>query len=205
MKILKTNLAICAVGTLMLFASQVRAQTVVYSGTAPGSGSLMRIEGTSSIHDWTVEGKMIGGKMELDPAFEADLKTLKTKPKVSIRIPVRSLQDTKKQLAMDNAMYEAFKSTTYPNVEYQLLDLKPKDSKFEATGTLTVAGVTKTNVMPVSFERLDKSKIKVSGSTAVKMSDFNIKPPVISAINIKTGDEVKLSFEWVVKKSEIAK
>ncbi len=205
------NLVVTVAGFLL--AAQLHAQTVRYSGTAPGNGSLVKIDGTSSIHDWTVEGKMIGGSMEIDPGFDADLKTLKSAPKVSVKIPVQQLHDIAKQKGMDEVFYQAMKATpdpndenarTYPNIEYRLIELKPKDDgKFEATGALTVAGVTKTNTMTVTFERVDSSKIKVSGSTATKMSDFNIKPPVL--LGIKTGDEVKLSLDWVVKKAEAPK
>ena len=202
-RIWNLNWVVAAAG--LFLAAQLHAQTVRYVGTLPGNGSLVKIDGTSSIHDWTVEGKMIAGKLEIDPGFDADLKTIKTTPTATVKIPVGSLQDKLKQIAMDNVMRQAL-NTNYPNIEYRLFSLKPKEgSSFDATGTLTIAGVTKTNTMPVTFERVDKSKIKVSGSTPIKMSDFNVRPPVLTALSIKTGDDVKLSFEWVVKKDEAAK
>src|SRR2546425_35552 len=72
-------------------------------------------------------------------------------------------------------------------------------SQFDAKGELTISGVTRTNTMPVNFERTAKDKIKVKGATTVKMTDFGIKPPAPSILGlspIKTGDEVKLTFEW---------
>ena len=200
------NSVVAAAG--LLVAAQLHAQTVRYTGTAPGNGSLVKIEGTSTIHDWTVEGKMVGGSMEIDPGFDADLKTLKITPKVLVKIPVQQLHDIAKQKGMDEVFYQAMKATDYANIEYRLNDLKAKEGgKFEATGSLTVAGVTKTNTMSVIFERVDSSKIKVSGSTSMKMSDFNIKPPVlgVAGVSIKTGDEIKLSLGWVVKKTEAPK
>lgn len=198
----KLNLVVTAAGFLL--AVQLHAQTVRYSGTPPGNGSLVKIDGTSTLHDWTIEGKMIGGSMEIDPGFDADLKTLKSTPKVLVKIPVQQLHDVAKQKGMDEVLYQAMKATDYSNIEYRLIELKPKDGgKFEATGSLTVAGVTKTNTMLVTFERVDSSKIKVTGSIATKMTDFNIKPPVL--VGIKTGDEVKLSVNWVVKKAEAPK
>ena len=202
----KLNLAVAVAGFLL--AAQLHAQNVRYSGTAPGNGSLVKIEGTSTIHAWTVDGKMIGGSMEIDPGFDADLKTLKSTPKVSVKIPVQQLHDRAKQKGMDEVLYQAMKATDYSNIEYRLIELKAKDGgKFEATGSLAVAGVTRTNIMAVTFERVDNSKIKVSGSIPMKMSDFNIKPPVlgVAGVSIKTGDEVKLSLDWVVKKAEAPK
>jgi len=72
----------------------------------------------------------------------------------------------------------------------------------EATGTLTVHGVAKPNTMPVTIERIADRKLKVTGTTSVKMTDHGIKPPSPPLIGglIKTGDEVKITFEWVTTK-----
>lgn len=168
-------------------------------------GSMVRIDGTSTIHDWATIGKAIGGTMELDAAFDADLKSLKETPKVDIVIPVRQL---KSQVAvgapkMDQVMQEHMNMKDHPRIEYKLLKLTPKDGKFEAEGALTVSGVTKTNVMTVAFERVD-GKVKVSGSTPLKITDFNIKPPApdIGLGMIKTGDDIKITFEWLTAKAK---
>jgi polyisoprenoid-binding protein YceI len=170
-------------------------------------GSTVKMDGTSSIHDWTVIGGTIGGTMELDPAFDADLKTVKETPKVSVIIPVRQL---KSQVAagaarMDQVMQEHMNMKDHPRIEYKLLKLTPKEDKFQAEGELTISGVTRTNIMTVSFERVESSKIKVSGQTTVKMTDHGIKPPapqILGMPTISTGDEVKLAFEWLTAKAK---
>ncbi|MEW6160340.1 MAG: YceI family protein, partial [Verrucomicrobiota bacterium] len=168
-------------------------------------GSKIKIDGTSTIHDWSVESQIIKGYMELDTAFDGDLKTMKVKPKVEVTIPVRSLKSGKK--LMDNVMHEAMKQTEHPQIEYRLLEMTPKgDGKgpagpfqYDAKGTLKVSGVTRTNTMTVNMERLDPTKIKVTGVTKLKMTDFGIKPPApdIGLGLIKTGDDVKITFEWI--------
>ena len=168
----------------------------------------MRVEGTSSIHDWVVESRALGGFMELDPAFDADLKTLTTTPKVEVTIPVRQLKSTDNSKKMDANTWEHLSYTNHPAIKYRLLSLTPKaggttgPASFDAKGELTVAGVTRTNTMPITMERIDKTKIKVTGSTTLKMTDFGIQPPTIAILFVKTGDDVKLSFEWMTAKSE---
>src|SRR5260370_40073362 len=58
-------------------------------------GSKMRIEGTSTIHDWQVESKIIGGSIEVGPNFPAepgqDVKTGKRDAQGNADNPVRSL------------------------------------------------------------------------------------------------------------------
>ena len=167
-------------------------------------GSSVKMEGTSTVHDWTTIG-IIGGSMELDAAFDADLKTVKETPKVAVVIPVRQLksQVTPGGPRMDQVMQEHMNAKQFPRIEYKLAELTAKDGKLEAKGDLTVSGVTKTVVMPVAFERVEGGKLKVSGSATVKMSDFNIKPPnpEFAGVGIKTGDEVKITFDWLTAKA----
>jgi polyisoprenoid-binding protein YceI len=68
----------------------------------------------------------------------------------------------------------------------------------EAKGELVVAGVTSTVTMPIKVLPLGDKKLKVTGNLTMKMSDFKIEAPApkIALGLIKTGDEVKLIFEW---------
>src|SRR5258705_8612885 len=74
--------------------------------------SKLRIEGTSTIHDWTVEGSIIGGFLEADPQFASDPGVVsKVRPNVEVTIPVRQIKSDKK--AMDNVMWEAMKQKEF--------------------------------------------------------------------------------------------
>src|SRR6185436_3020073 len=91
---------------------------------AQPAGSKIKIDGTSTIHDWTIECNLVPGSMELDASFDADLKTLKVAPKVEVSIPVRQLKSGKKP--MDSVMQDAMKAKNHPKIEYRLIDLTPK-------------------------------------------------------------------------------
>src|SRR2546421_8250270 len=146
----------------VLLARSAQAQNTVRYQAQPG-GSKVKIDGTSSLHDWTVESRAVGGTMELDPAFDADLKTLTTTPKVEVTILVRQLKNTDNKPSMDKTMYEHMNAKDYPTIKYRLLELTPKAgattgsaSQFNAKGELTVSGVTRTNSMPITMEHTDK-------------------------------------------------
>jgi len=174
-------------------------------------GSLVQIDGTSNIHDWTVKGGVIKGFIEADPEFPASAAVPGVKPpRVEVTIPVRTL---KSQVAigakkMDEIMQEHMNMAQWPNIEYRLVELLPKQTnsaagttfQFDAVGALTVSGVTRTNRMPVKIERVGQDKLKVTGSTNLKMTDFGIKPPApaLALGVIKTGDDVTVRVEWVV-------
>jgi len=187
----------------MLLAAQLSADTVRYDAQPVGSKS--KIEGTSTIHDWTMESSVVGGYMEVDAKFPESALTdpAAAKPKVEAFMPVRSFKSYNKR--MDEVMQEHMNEPKHKKIEYKLIDLKPKSVagatgalQFDATGVLTINGTAKTNTMPVTIEKKD-GKIKVTGSTSLKMSDFGVKPPApsIGLGLIKTGDDIKVSVEWL--------
>jgi len=178
----------------------------------PGGGKV-KIEGTSSIHDWNMESPVIGGFMETDAGFpESALKGgAAAKPKVEIFIPVRSLKSYNKR--MDEVYQEHMEEPKFKKMEYKLTELKakgdaPKAGKceFDAVGALNIHGVSKAFTMPVTIEKIEVEKegkkvqqLKIVGATPLKMSDYGVKPPnpnIPGIGQITTGDEIKVTFEW---------
>ncbi len=196
---------------LALFgATAARAQTVGHYTTDPAGKSELKMEGTSTIHDWEVITAIISGSIDADAGFpESALKpdAAAPKPKVQLFIPVRSLksQVTLGASTMDGVMRDHMEETKFKRIEYTLTDLKPKGAtngavQFDAVGALTVHGVTNTLTMPVVIKR-DGKKLIVTGAAPLKMSSFAIppvEPKILGMPTIKTGDEVKISFTWAV-------
>jgi len=183
-----------------------------------GLTNLVRIEGTSTIHDWQVEGHFIGGSAELGSGLpvrlgeQALLGTVDAK--VSVFIPVRSLKSVEKDGrpysdSMDEIMYTKLRDQAYKQISYILTALTLKEQPhemtepflYEATGSLSVAGVTNAITMPVTVLPDPAGRIQFAGSVKVKMTDFKISPPAPTFGSlIKTGDEVTLKFVWWVKR-----
>jgi polyisoprenoid-binding protein YceI len=193
--------------TLLASGSFSAADTVRY--TPVPNSSKLRIDGTSTIHDWHADTGVVGGFMEMEATFpDPSGKSAPSaiKPKIEVKIPVRSLQSSGGK-RMDAVMQEHMKLDQHKIIDYRVLELTPKagttagpSAQFDAKGTLTIAGVTRTNTMPVTIERTDK-QLKVKGSTALKMTDFGIQPPApdVGLGLIRTGDDIKLTFEWVTE------
>src|SRR5215831_15367217 len=96
---------------LLLAVAPLQAQDTVKYVAKPGS--TVKMEGTSNIHDWTVNGQIISGSMEVSSAFDKDLKTLAPLPKVSVSIPVRSLKSTSGK-KMDEVMQDHMNMKDHP-------------------------------------------------------------------------------------------
>lgn len=191
-----------------------------YAAFAAGVTNLVRIEGTSTIHDWQVEGHLVGGSAELGPGFltrpGAEARPGPVEAKGNVFIPVRSLKSVEKDGrpysdAMDEIMYGKLLAETHRRITYTLTSLTLKEPPheagapflYEATGKLTVAGVTNTIIMPVSVSLTAGGPIRFAGSVRVKMTDFKIQPPQpsVGGLSIKTGDEVTLKFVWWVNRA----
>ena len=185
----------------------------------PGLTNLVRIEGTSTVHDWQVEGRLIGGSAELGtglpPHSGAQALPGTVDAKVNVFIPVRSLKSVEKDGspysdAMDEIMYGKLRDQANKRITYTLTSLTLKEQphemtdpyQYEATGKLAVAGVTNVIIMPVAVLPDPAGRIQFAGSVKVKMTDFKITPPSPSfgGVSIKTGDEVTLSFVWWVNR-----
>jgi hypothetical protein len=197
------------IACLLSLATSLRAQTPVRYKSSP-IGSTVKIEGSSTIHDWKMTGRLIGGYLEvpagvtLDPskAEQPGVKDGKLEAKAEVSIPVSSMQSGTQ--GMDEVMQAAMNVTDYPRIQYHLTEMLLKQPHaagtpllFDTKGELAVAGVTNKISMPVSIDTTEKTKLKVIGSTPLLMTDYNVRPPVKAGI-FKTTNNITVSFEWVI-------
>jgi hypothetical protein len=200
-------------GTLVLAlnASLLAADTVKYD--AQPTGSEMKIDGTSTIHDWYCKSGIISGGFEAEQAWQKDvsLKSVTSlgpgkAPVCKVSIPVRTLKSSSGRI-MDGIMIDAMKGKEFTSIDYKLTEMVIKGEvpatgspvTFDCKGELTVSGTTNKVSFPVKMERVGDDKLKFSGTTKVKMTDYGIKPPApsIGLGMIKTGDEVTLTWTWM--------
>jgi len=181
------------------------------------AGTTVKIAGTSSLHDWEMEGSTIGGYIELGPGvnlgkdltIRADLEN-KVPAKVRVIIPVSTIHSKADHLpgTMDDLMQKAMKADDFRTIEYNLTEMtikgphvagKPFD--FDTKGELVIAGKTNQVSFPVTIEPLDDGKIKVVGAAPVKMTDYGVTPPApnFGLGMMKCGDAVTIKFDWTLK------
>jgi YceI-like domain len=177
------------------------------------SGSKMRIEGTSTVHDWQAESPLILGYIEVGPNFPLEPGQNATPGKVEVKgeatTTVNSLRSIEKDGkaysdTMDQKMHDMMSYTTHPKIIYRPKELVlkevPKDKNepyvFDSRGELEIAGVTNTISMPIKVTPMAGGRVKISGTIGLKMTDYKIEPA--SIVFAKTGNDVKVIFEWVL-------
>jgi hypothetical protein len=200
--------------TMFIGAACLEASDIVQYRAKPRE-SKMSIEGTSNVHDWLVEGWIIGGTLRAGPGFTTDPQLVQPGNldlQGEVMIPVRTLKSVKDgkpyDSRMDDAMYEEMKMAEHPQIRYTLTQLALKELSqnakdpflLAAEGELTIAGVTRQISMPIQMRVPDENSLDFSGAVSLKMSDFGIGPVSRLGGLFRTGDEVKLMFRWVVGK-----
>lgn len=197
-----------ALMTAAIIAASAQAESITYTAK---TGSELKISGTSSVHDWEVKTRLIGGKMIWDSSFplnpsKAVLPKLTATPKISVIVLVRNIESGKQR--MNEVMHGAMNAEKHKYARYSLTEIKLADTKrkvgdpivFETKGKLDVNGKSAPVSMQVSIANVEGGKLKVSGKTKLKMSQFGIVPPApkIALGLITTGDEVTVEFSWFV-------
>lgn len=168
----------------------------------------MKINGTSTIHDWTSDVQTIKGTIKLPASwFDKDkVEEGNEVVDVDLEIPVKSIESGKS--GMNKNTYEALKHKKHPTIYFNLqsasiAEVKEGDKEFtlNTSGSLTVAGTTKNISMNVSGKRLDDKTFSFKGSHTMKMSEFNIEPPSAMWGTVTAGDEITISFDLTAKPS----
>ena len=165
----------------------------------PATGSFIRIEGTSTLHDWKMEGTTISGNVTAPPIEQ----WTSTAPpsEASVIIPVTSIKS--EHAKMDKLMAEALKAGVNPTIRYELTNavLAQPGTSFvlNTRGKLTIAGVTRDVDMQIAGTRDANGTYTLTGQLPIRMTDYGIKPPTAMMGTIRTGNDVKVTFGWVVK------
>jgi polyisoprenoid-binding protein YceI len=194
------------------------AEGQIRFNSQPGK-SAVKVQGSSTFHDWEMDGAVIGGFIELGAGVEIDeakgaitgLQGGKMPATVRANINIKAIHSKADHLpeVMDHLMQEHLQADTYPSVRFQATALALTNSaagkpfEFSATGDLSIAGVTNSVSIPVTIEQSDATHLRVVGTAQIKMSAFKIEPPVVNVAGLptmKTGDDVTIGIDWTVQK-----
>lgn len=161
--------------------------------------SLITVDGTSTLTDWTVEAKKFTGSLRVN-AKKSSKSYLKkgSISTISLLIPVKNIRSEKGEI-MDNKIYKALKTEEFPNIVYSLINTVEFDTfdmgitSIRVSGILYVAGVKKIiqSQMEATFQN---DILTLNGKVKIKLSKFNIAPPSAMFGQIETGDDITINL-----------
>lgn len=188
-KMKRLALTISVLLTILLINNEAISQRAYTLDSNPN----LKVEGTSSIHDWHMESTKATGKAEMTPGANG-AETIKS---LSFTMPVESLKSGKGQ--MDTNAYKALKTDKYPDIQFVLTEVSSiNGTQIKAKGKLTITGSSKVISLDVTQKAVGNS-IEFSGTLPIKFSEFNVSPPTAVFGTIKTGDALQLSFTVTFK------
>lgn len=167
------------------------AQAAKAPGITVSPESKIWFDGDSTLHRFSFKSK----KHEVTAAGSASAAKL---DKLEVEIPVKGLKSG--DGTMDGNMYRALDADKYPTIRFTLSNAKVKagsgDLDVDASGTLTIAGTEK----PITIKaegKIEGNTFRVKGSKELMMSEFGVKPPVISLLvaKISVKDRVVINYD----------
>lgn len=165
-----------------------------YLGIAQGtytlsSDSKLTVDGTSTIHDWTVAANSLAGSITMKDGL----------PKaIEFKVEVAGIQ-SERGATMDKKMHAALKKEEHPEITFVLAEIKNSTSLI---GTLNIAGYEKTVEIPVKMNT-DNTSLKISGQYTITLQEYGIEPPTAMFNQIIVGDVVTVKFDMVFLKIDI--
>lgn len=188
MKALRT---LTFLGVLIAAAAFSAMSTAAQNYTLQPESKLW-IDGTSTRSDFTVHANELQAAMSLDAETGVPSELNFTVPSAEIK--------SNSSTIMDRLMHEALKVSEHPTITYELVEATASGESapmLKTTGRLTLAGVTNEIEMDVTSESGDDGAVRYTGSTPLKMTDYDMQPPTAMFGSLRTADDVTVSFEIV--------
>lgn len=160
-------------------------------------GVKVSVKGNSTLHEWEAVASDI---KDYPTTIATDLKTSSGFEDFGFKVGVESL-DGGRGSSMNNKINKALLSTDHPNIVFtsskvELMEgAEAGQSKIKSMGTLEIAGKSLEVEVEASVNQED-NQLVISGSKALKMSDFGIEPPTAMFGQIKTRDDIEVHFEF---------
>lgn len=164
--------------------------------------SRLWVGGTSSIRGWECKATTFSAAIESAPNAAATvLAGEKAVGAASLTVPVDKLECGNGQ--MNGHMRKALRLDEHPQITFSLAsyELSRSNDSLLVTmaGSLTLGGTEK----PIELAGLAASApdggLRVTGTYALRMTDFGLKPPTLMFGRIKVHDLVKVGFDVVLK------
>lgn len=185
------NQARVALLSLLVFALPALALADGVKTYTPAAGSTLAVDGTSTLHAWTMNAKAVKA-LAISDLKASDPQSLKG---LKVVVPLATLAS--KEEAMDKNMQKAMNAKDFPEVTYTITGVAASGNALTLSGDLSFAGATKPLTLAATATP-NRSAVTLDGSVTLPMSNWGVKPPVIMGF-IKVGDNVVVKFHIILQ------
>ena len=152
------------------------------------------VSGTSTVRSWTCNVK---GVLKVTPGTGApSLPGLAAGVQAAtLTVPVKAFKCPNDE--MTQHLMEAMKPEQHAEITFRLERYVVKGGQAEATGAITINGVTAPLNLPLTVEAA-AGGLQVAGNTRIDMTKFSVAPPVVMMGLMKVGPQIRIEFKGVV-------
>ncbi len=154
------------------------------------SESVLTVDGTSTLHNWTVTANTCNGSLNIDALVFKE---------ISFEADVASIKSTR-GASMNKKTHNALKKEEHPKIMFSATDVALSEGDNQGiSGKLNVAGVEKDVVITTSIKN-SSVNIQLTGNYKITLQDYNMDPPTAMFGSIVVGDDVTVNFDLVFAK-----
>ena len=150
--------------------------------------SYITIAGTSTLHDWT----MTSHDPQVQVAFDIANNAIAQVKSLNVNVESKSLKSA--HAAMDKNAYSSLKADKFKSITFKMTSATAQGKTIQCSGSLTIAGVTKTIQFTSNYEIKADGTIHVTGSLPLKMNEYQVDPPTFMFGSVKTGNDITVTF-----------
>jgi polyisoprenoid-binding protein YceI len=161
---------------------------------AQSSNVEFTVSGSSTVRNWTCTAQ---GVIAVTPATSATpVPGFATGVQgATVTVPLTAFKCPNDE--MTQHLNETMKSGEFPEIVYRLEKYVMTGAQAQATGTMTITGVSKPVNVPVTLTPSDKG-VQVEGNTRLEFATFNLEPPAVFLGMLKVGPQIRISFKGTI-------
>ena len=192
----------CAIVAVLVTASGAGA--VPQGQVVLESESKLWIEGTATVNTFTCSAQTVNGQAEINGADSSQ----SARAEARLVVPVRQFDCGKRRMNRD--LHNAMASSDHPFIRFELQDarlLEKRDGEtflLEATGSLEIAGTSRTIKLTVHASELPDGRFQAEGHQELTMSEFGIEPPTAMRGLIRAHDTIEVHFNLIARRASQA-
>ena len=173
-----------AMGLVLLAGSPAAAQP---------SNVDFTVSGTSTVRGWTcsVSGtaRVTPGSSTPAPGFADGVQS------AMLTVPVADFECPDE--TMTEHLMDAMKPAEFGEITFQLDGYEASGGGADASGALTILGVTRPVSFPISLTP-SSTGITIAGEVGLDMTEYGVEPPVVLLGLLRVGPEIRIQFEGLV-------
>lgn len=195
------NRRIRGAAAAVLLLSVAGASRPLLDSLKLGPESKLWFDGKSTVRDWSCQAKQIDAAIDAEASAVTNvLRGQKAVRTVTLTFPTAKLDCDNG--TMNGHMMRALNATTQPTITFALTAYELEaGSPVQGTiaGTLTLNGVAKPVSMPAVYAAGASGALRVTGKYALKMTDWNVKPPKLMLGALKVDPMITVNFDLLLQ------